>query len=84
MPPPMSGIGLPPAEIPLALLFFNIGVELGQLVFVFVVLAAMAVLRWGAGLTPDSRVFLRGERATVYVIGVLASYWLIERSAGMF
>lgn len=80
----LSEIGLPPAEIPLALLFFNIGVELGQLVFVFVVLAAMAVLRYSAGLSSDSVAFLRGERATVYGIGVLASYWLIERSAGMF
>jgi hypothetical protein len=75
----LSEIGLPPAEIPLALLFFNVGVEIGQLIFVFAVLAVLALLRYGAGIGRDSAVFLRTERVVVYVIGVLASYWLIER-----
>ena len=35
----LSDIGLPRGEIPLALLFFNTGVELGQLAFVLVALA---------------------------------------------
>jgi hydrogenase/urease accessory protein HupE len=34
----MSSAGLPPADVPLALLSFNVGVELGQLAFVMVVL----------------------------------------------
>lgn len=80
----LSDIGLPPSEIPLALLFFNIGVELGQLMFVFAVLAVMALLRYGAGITRDSRVFLKAERVMVYIIGILASYWLIERGLGIF
>jgi hypothetical protein len=80
----LSEIGLPPAEIPLALLFFNIGVELGQLIFVFIVLTLMATLKYCVSLRHDSRLFLKGERATVYLIGTLASYWLIDRSAGMF
>jgi hypothetical protein len=79
----LSEIGLPPSEIPLALLFFNIGVELGQLLFVFGVLAAMALLRNGAKILPSSVAFQRAERAMVYVIGVLSSYWLIERSMGI-
>jgi hypothetical protein len=37
---------LPPLSIPAALLFFNVGVEIGQLIFVAVVLAVMAALRW--------------------------------------
>jgi len=80
----LSEIGLPPAEIPLALLFFNIGVELGQLLFVFAVLGVLAIFRYGAGITRDSPHFLKVERVSVYVIGVLASYWLIERGLGIF
>ena len=77
-------IGLPPSEIPLALLFFNVGVELGQLIFVFAVLAVMALLRYGAGITRESAAFLKAERVMVYIIGILASYWLIERGLGIF
>lgn len=80
----LSEIGLPPSEIPIALLFFNVGVELGQLIFVFAVLAVMALLRYGAGITRDSSAFLKAERVMVYIIGVLASYWLIERGLGIF
>ena len=80
----LSEIGLPPAEIPIALLFFNVGVELGQLLFVFAVIAVLGLLRFAAGMTRDSAVFVAGERAVVYVIGVLASFWLIERSMGVF
>ena len=80
----LSDIGLPPSEIPLALLFFNVGVELGQLIFVFAVLAVMVLLRYSAGITRDYAAFLKAERVMVYIIGVLASYWLIERGLGIF
>ena len=80
----LSEIGLPPAEIPLALLFFNIGVEIGQLIFVFAVLAMMAVLRFAVNLARRPVMLFDGERATVYVIGIVASYWLIERTVDMF
>ena len=80
----LSEIGLPPAEIPLALLFFNVGVEIGQLIFVLAVLAVLASLRYGAGINRDTTVFLRAERVVVYVIGIIASYWLIERGLTIF
>lgn len=76
----LSDIGLPPSEIPIALLFFNVGVEIGQLIFVFAVLGAVALLRKAARITVESVRFLKVERVMVYAIGVLASYWLIERS----
>lgn len=79
----LADIGLPLAEIPLALLFFNVGVELGQLLFVFAVLAILALLRYRVGMSRDSAAFVQSERALVYVIGVLASYWLIERALGI-
>jgi hypothetical protein len=80
----LSEIGLPPPEIPLALLFFNVGVELGQLIFVFAVLALLVLLRRGAGITRESAAFIRTERVAVYIIGIAASYWLIERGLGIF
>jgi hypothetical protein len=80
----LNDIGLPSAEVPLALLFFNVGVEIGQLLFVLAVTAALAVLRYGARVTRDSAAYIAGERLIVYGIGVLASYWLIERSLGIF
>jgi hydrogenase/urease accessory protein HupE len=72
----LAEIGLPTEQIPLALLFFNVGVEAGQLAFVAVVLAAMALLdrsrtklpRW-AGTVPP------------YVIGSVAMLWVIQRTA---
>jgi hydrogenase/urease accessory protein HupE len=71
----LSEIGLPQSEIPIALLFFNIGVEIGQLIFVFVVL----ILEW---LMHRLRVTqLEWVRALpVYFIGMVATYWFVERT----
>lgn len=71
----LSEIGLPEHAIPLSLLFFNLGVELGQLLFVAVVLAIWAVLkkiRWPRF----------AWRVPVYGIGAMAGFWTIERIAG--
>ena len=69
-------IGLPERAIPLALLTFNVGVELGQLLFVGAVLAGAAVL---------ARLPVRPPRAwrtaAAYGIGAVASYWLALRLA---
>lgn len=71
----LSEIGLPPPEIPIALLFFNVGVEIGQLFFVLVILSIkLVLLRLGTGWPVWSRV------VTVYFMGTVACYWLIERS----
>ena len=75
----LAEIGLPPSEIPLALLFFNIGVEMGQLIFVVAVLAAIAAWsRVSRPLRLPSRSWARGVPA--YAIGTLATYWFIERA----
>lgn len=70
----LADIGLPPHNIPLALLLFNLGVELGQLLFVGCVFAFIGLLRllprqfptWTRWLAP-------------YAIGALSSYWMLER-----
>jgi len=73
----LAAIGLPQnARIP-ALLVFNIGVEIGQLMFVAAVLLAWRVL---------GRVLIRNiphwlEPLPAYSIGALASFWVFERAA---
>ena len=72
----LAEIGLPEQSIPLALLFFNVGVELGQLLFVLVVIGAGWVLRRLA----TQRILQGGEVAASYLIGSLSAFWLIERT----
>lgn len=76
----LSEIGLPPSEIPIALLFFNIGVELGQLVFVFIIIGLILLFRYLFKTSSDSKLLVKTECMFVYIIGITASYWLIERS----
>ncbi|MDX1562997.1 MAG: HupE/UreJ family protein [Gammaproteobacteria bacterium] len=71
----LTEIGLPEQAIPLALLFFNIGVELGQLAFVAAVLAAGFALR-GLKLTLPAW----SPRLAAYVIGSVAAFWVFERT----
>lgn len=70
----LSEIGLPQQAIPLALVFFNVGVELGQLLFVATVLLLFWILR-----VKQSAFYERAETLAVYAIGSFASFWLIER-----
>lgn len=74
----LTKIGLPPTEIPLALLFFNVGVEVGQLFFV---LTAIALMRSFVAL--EIRWPNWSLAAPAYVVGVLGAYWTIQRTAIM-
>jgi hydrogenase/urease accessory protein HupE len=75
----LAEVGLPQQAIPLALVFFNVGVELGQLLFVAIVL----LLGW---MIHRIKVFpLRpAEMVTTYVIGSVAAFWMIERVVGFW
>jgi hypothetical protein len=70
----LNQVGLPQQAIPLALLFFNVGVELGQLAFIAVVLAVMA-----AGRQLPIREPNWGWRVAPYSIGAVAMFWVIQR-----
>jgi hydrogenase/urease accessory protein HupE len=74
----LAQIGLPDNAIPLALLFFNVGVEAGQLMFVAAVLALIAGWRQLNAPWPQW-----AWRVPVYAIGSLAAYWTIERVANL-
>lgn len=71
----LAEIGLPHDNVPLALLFFNLGVEIGQVAFVAALLALAFVARRLAKPAQLSAVRL----ASCYAIGGLASYWLFDR-----
>lgn len=72
----LSEIGLPQGQIPLALLFFNVGVELGQLLFIATVLSLIMLLRRLPVRFPHT-----AGLAAPYAIGSLAMYWVIQRVA---
>lgn len=70
----LTNLGLPASDIPLALLFFNVGVEIGQLLFV----ATFLSLAWSFKTLQVH--WPRWSYAIpAYVIGTLATYWFIVR-----
>ena len=81
----LAEVGLPQHAIPVALLFFNLGVELGQLAFVTFVLAVGALARtvMAHRMRPVAirQAADRLDAAAAYVIGSLAAFWLIERTS---
>jgi len=77
----LSEVGLPQTAIPVALLFFNVGVKVGQLLFIAAILSLMALWRW----------FVRREtipepawawRIAPYSIGGVAAFWMVQRITG--
>jgi hydrogenase/urease accessory protein HupE len=76
----LRDIGLPQGDIPLALFAFNVGVEIGQLVFIGVVLGALTLAR-RIGFSPAFG--RRTLSVAAYAIGILAAFWFIERLAGL-
>ena len=68
----LTEIGLPDHAIPLALLFFNRGVEAGQLLFIVAVLLVWGLMNRLVWPTWAWRI-------PVYSIGSLAAFWTIDR-----
>jgi len=84
----LGEIGLVQNEIVISLLFFNLGVEAGQLAFIFLVsILFFAIRRVTKNLTlneyaiKDLMTRQRMDLIAAYVIGIPSSYWLIDRVA---
>lgn len=75
----LEAIGLPGNAIPTALVFFNVGVEIGQVGFIASVLA----VGWLLQHSPLQSALL-WKRGPAYVIGSLAAFWTIERTIGFW
>jgi hydrogenase/urease accessory protein HupE len=70
----LAEIGVPESEVPTALLAFNLGVEIGQLVIVGTVISVIAAIQ---RIRPPA---LRpAQKVSAYVIGIVASFWFIDR-----
>jgi len=72
----LAEIGLPRAEIPLALLAFNLGIELGQIALV-ILAGALALACSSSGFKPHPQ---RGRWAAAYAMGSLSAFWVFERA----
>ncbi len=72
----LTSAGLPRAELPLALLTFNLGVEIGQLGFILLVLLLersfrVLQVRWPRWV----------QAVPGYTVGSLGAFWTIQRVA---
>jgi hydrogenase/urease accessory protein HupE len=74
----LAEVGLPQTAIPIALLMFNVGVELGQLFFVAAALSIAAAL----GRIAETPAWF--ETAAAYGIGGVAMFWVFERVAAFW
>ncbi|ETN96370.1 membrane protein [Zhouia amylolytica AD3] len=72
----IQDIGLPQNEIPLALATFNIGVELGQIIFVVIILIFIKFVK------PQIPQQTWINKLVPYAIGSVSAFWLIERITG--
>ncbi len=82
-------VGLPQNAIPIALLFFNVGVELGQLLFISlimaVIIAAVHIARKLPRTTlPPQFAFNWCETISAYAIGGVAMFWVIQRTVAIW
>jgi hydrogenase/urease accessory protein HupE len=77
--------GLPQTEIPAALLFFNLGVELGQIIFLLAVIAAYQLVRFAGRALANYDLSIDALRPlqtpAAYAVGILGSFWMIQRVA---
>ena len=71
----LTAMGLPRAEIPLALLLFNVGVEIGQIAFVLLIVALERAFRLLDISWPRAVEALPG-----YAVGSLGAFWTIQRT----
>jgi hydrogenase/urease accessory protein HupE len=75
----LTSAGLPKAELPIALLSFNVGVEIGQLSFVALILLLERAFRILEVRWPRWAAALPG-----YTVGSLGAFWTFQRLAIMF
>jgi hydrogenase/urease accessory protein HupE len=76
----LAQIGLPQSSIPIALVFFNVGVEIGQLFFIAAVFAVIVLARKiGRHINIPRPAWIWS--VPPYVIGSIAAFWVIQRIA---
>lgn len=78
----LTEIGLPTGERTAALLFFNLGVEAGQVAVILAVFGALYAARriFASSLLHESAAL---ARPIGYILGLVAAYWFVERTAAI-
>ena len=73
----LAETGLPQRHLPTALLFFNVGIEMGQLAFIALLTAAGAL---------TSKIIRAPvlQLATVYLLGSVSTFWVLDRTVSLF
>ena len=74
----LNAVGLPQTAIPVALLFFNVGVEIGQVLFIAAILSVMVFAKWlseRAAIPQPAWAW----RIAPYSIGGVAAFWMVQR-----
>ena len=72
----LSGIGIANEQLAMSLLFFNIGIEAGQLLLIPI----FAFLIWVSFKTKQN---IRFATASSYLLGGIGFYWFVERMVGI-
>jgi hypothetical protein len=72
----LADTGLPQMHLPTALLFFNVGIEVGQLVFI-ALLTALGVFIPRVSSAPWLQV------APVYLLGAVSTFWVLDRTGSL-
>lgn len=80
----LQEIGLPASELPISLLFFNLGVEVGQVIFILAILLGLKLIL--LSLPKSFHVWFQNpktigkfQKFLAYGLGGIASFWLVER-----
>jgi len=79
----LADIGLPQSNVPLALLFFNIGIEVGQIAFVLLLLGGWWLFNQALAISAVTVNRTRLVLIPVYVLGGLSAMWCIERGIAL-
>lgn len=72
----LADLGLPHEMKINALIFFNVGVELGQFIFIIGVVSAVNIVKQ---MQPVLAYLGQASSISLYAIGCISVYWLVER-----
>ena len=79
----LADIGLPQSNVPLALLFFNIGIEAGQIAFLLLLLGCWWLFKQALAMNAVTVNRTRLVLIPVYLLGGLSAMWCIERGIAL-
>ena len=77
----LNEVGLPRSQLVTGLVFFNLGVEVGQILFAIAVVLIVGMLRWFFRSPSANNLPRCAQQGLGYAVGCIAAFWLIQRAA---